>query len=318
MFGIARYNYPSFTRQRLMKDMAMLKLHRGGPHAGDHAPDFTGRTLAGDPIRLSDFRGDDKDARNVVLTFGSATCPMTAGSIRGMNRLADEYAGDDVMFLFVYVREAHPGERLPAHRDMADKIAAAQVLRDEEDVEMTIVVDDLNGSIHRKYGKLPNSTFVIDTAGRIAFRCLWTQPPVVREALEELIETEAVSDARDPERKRAYPVRGGEDRSFPARYAFVHAHRALERGGRRARREFERAMGLPGRATLLASRVAEPVATNPGKAIAGALIAGGVLTGALFAGFALRRKRLNARLPYNVHERAQRHGDYGEYEAVGI
>ena len=44
---------------------------------------------------------------------------------------------------------------------------------------MPIIVDDLRGSIHKKYGKLPNPTFLIDKSGRIAFRCLWTQPAVV-------------------------------------------------------------------------------------------------------------------------------------------
>src|SRR5207253_6875958 len=106
MFGMKPYTYERFTRDLIAKDMTKSKLAGAGPAPGSRAPDFTGRTLDGDKLTLSDFRGE----KNVVLTFGSATCPMTAGSIAGVNELYDEFAGDDVEFLFVYVREAHPGD----------------------------------------------------------------------------------------------------------------------------------------------------------------------------------------------------------------
>src|SRR4051812_38161490 len=151
MFGLKPYNYDTFTRDLLVKDVAASKLS-GGPKPGSRAPDFEGRTLDGDVVRLRDFKGE----KNVVLTFGSATCPMTAATIAGMNDLYEDYAGEDVEFLFVYVREAHPGEQLGPHESYDEKLAAAELLREEEDIEMPIVVDEVNGTIHRKYGKLPN------------------------------------------------------------------------------------------------------------------------------------------------------------------
>ena len=95
----------------------------------------------------------------MLLTFGSATCPLTLGSIAGLNNLYEKYRGDNVEFLFVYVREAHPGEDLPAHESIDDKFRAAQMLRDEEELKMPVLVDDLRGSVHRKYGKLPNPSY---------------------------------------------------------------------------------------------------------------------------------------------------------------
>ncbi len=308
MFGLKPYNYESFTRELLVKEMAAARLAAAGPKPGERAPDFEARTLEGDIVRLSDFRGE----KNVALTFGSATCPMTSGSIAGMNDLYDRYHGDDVEFLFVYVREAHPGDELPAHETMDDKVAAAELLREEEEIEMPIMVDDLRGTIHRKYGKLPNPTFLIDKSGRIAFRALWTQSAVVREALDELLE-------RQEERGVDHAiVRGGEDVAFPARYGLLHAHRALQRGGRKSITDFEQAMGMPGRLTVWTSRIASPVAENPGWAMLGALAAGGVIVGALFAGRALRQKRLGARTPYDLHEPARSRATAGDYEAVGI
>src|ERR1051326_4339547 len=118
---------------------------------------------------------------------------MTAGSIRGMNELYREIRGGETEFLFVYVREAHPGERIPAHKSMDRKIEAAKLLRDEEAVEMPILVDDPKGSIHRKYSQLPNPAFLIDKSGRVAFRCKWTTSKAIESALEELRSEENTS-----------------------------------------------------------------------------------------------------------------------------
>jgi peroxiredoxin len=309
MFGLKRYNYDTFTKDLLVKDLASTKAFAGGPEPGERAPDFEAKTLDGESIRLSDYEGE----KNVVLTFGSVTCPMTAGSIGGLNRLYEEYNGDEVQFLFVYVREAHPGDEVPAHRTIEHKERAAELLREEEEIEIPIIVDDVKGSIHRKYGKLPNSTYMIDKSGRVAFRALWTKPRVVEAALEELLERQ---EERDVEHAI---VRGGEDRSFPITYSVLHSHRALDRGGRKALRDFRQAMGRPGRAMLAASRITGPVAENWGKALLGAGIAGGVITGGLLLGRELRKRRFQRQEPYRVHERPlPRATAGGEYEAVGI
>ena len=131
MLGFSDYNYEHFTREHL-HDTGRTAFT--GPEPGEHAPDFKGRTLDGETIRLSDYQGK----KNVVLIFGSATCPMTAGSIHGINELYDEFRGDDIDFLFVYAREAHPGEKIPAHESMADKVRAARLLRDQEDLSMPL------------------------------------------------------------------------------------------------------------------------------------------------------------------------------------
>lgn len=310
MFGFQKYNYERFTRDLLAKDFASSKLG-GGPKAGDRAPDFEGRTLDGDKVRLSDYEGK----KNVVLTFGSATCPMTAASIEGMNELFDEY-GDAVQFLFVYVREAHPGEELPAHERMDDKLRAAELLRDEDEVEMPVIVDDLRGTIHRKYSKLPNPTFVIDKAGRVAFRCLWTQAGVVEEAIEELLEKQEESG------EEHFVVHGGEHTAMPKLRPILHAYRALERGGQDSLEDFHEAMGRPGRIAVTAGRVVRPVAENPGKLLVAAALTAGVVAGGVIAGRKLREKRLHRGMPYDIHEAmVHRRGTAtgtDDYEPVGI
>ncbi len=307
MFGFKRYNYDTFTRDLLIKDAVKSKFGRG-PEAGERAPDFEARTLDGEKIELSDYAGE----KNVVLTFGSATCPFTTASIEGLNELCDEYSGDDVQFLFVYVREAHPGEKLGPHKSLEDKVEAAEQFRQEEDVNIPIVVDEVNGKIHRKYGALPNPTYIIDKSGRVAFRALWTRPSVIEGALDELLERQQERDAEHA------IVHGGEDTSMPMTSALFHAHRALDRGGKKAIDDFRHELGMPGRIVHTASRVTEPIALHPGRALAAAAIAGGVIAGGLLLGRKLRQKRYSSlRSPYEFELPRRYQGPEGDY-AVGI
>ena len=134
MFGLKNYNYESFTRDLLNEEMSTQS---AGPEPGERAPEFEAQTLADKTIRLANYRG----WKNVVLTFGSLTCPMTAGSIRGMNELWYKSGRTNVEFLFVYTREAHPGERIPAHKSIEDKINVEHDTR-MVGVQTIIVIED--------------------------------------------------------------------------------------------------------------------------------------------------------------------------------
>ncbi len=304
MFG--KYNYEKFQRNRLLRELATSQLG-GAPRPGDRAPLFEGRTLSGDEVKLKDFRG----RKNVVLTFGSATCPQTAGSLPGLNDLYED-RDPDVEFFFVYTREAHPGEHLPAHQSYDDKVKAAELLRESESVTIPIIVDELSGDIHRKYGKLSNPTFIIDKSGRIAFRALATRASVISSALDELLELQRKG-------KQHAVVQDGEDLSVPSPYLLWRAHRALERGGHRSISNFRKEMGLPGRVVLAGSRVAEPIIENPGKTVAGVIAAAVVLGLGVWGGLALRRKRLGTyHSPYESKKFQHPLDDAGGYEAVGI
>jgi hypothetical protein len=310
MLGFTPYNYETFRRNLLIKDMVMTKF-LGAPKPGDKAPDFEGRTVHGDRIRLSDYRGES----NVVLTFGSATCPFSTASIRGLNDLYKDYS-DEVEFLFVYVREAHPGEELGPHKNMGDKVRAAELFRDAEDVEMPIIVDDLNGRVHRKYGKAPNPTYLIDRSGRIAFRMLNTDASVLGAAIEELLD-------RQEERGVDHViVHGGEYNGIPKASALLHTHRALKRGGKKSIDDFKQEMGWPGRLAVTSSHVVEPVIEHPLTMLAMAGAAAGVVVLGVWGGLALRKRRLQQyRNPYDYgqfksHRRDR--NDRNDYEAVGI
>jgi peroxiredoxin len=154
------YNYDHFgLDHRVMGNL-------GGVRVGEAAPDFTATRLDGTPVKLSDFRG-----KPVVLETGTVSCPMYVSHVESMNALAFRFP--DVVFLVLYVREAHPGERIGAHRDTTHRTAAARIVVDEEREGRTILIDDLAGTAHRHYGAMPNTVHLIDAEGIVAFRAMW-------------------------------------------------------------------------------------------------------------------------------------------------
>jgi peroxiredoxin len=308
MLGFSGYNYGHFSRE-LFHDLAQTSF--SGPAPGERAPDFKATTLDGETIRLSDFA----KKKNVLLIFGSATCPMTAASLGGINELYDRFRGDDIEFLFIYVREAHPGEIIPAHHTVREKMEAARLLRDEEDMNMPIVVDDLRGSIHRKYSQLPNPAFLIDRAGRVAFLSLWSKPEGLGHAIQELQHLQAERGVDH------VIVNGGQDLTMPVPYSALSAYRALERGGKQSLSDFRQALGLPARVAFTASHLAQPLLENPGRVMSIAALTAAVLAGGLYAGFELRKRRLGVvRNPYRAYEKDKgRDTETGtDYGAVGI
>src|SRR5205807_5906492 len=136
-----------------------------------------------------------------------------------------------------------------------------------------------------KYGKLPNPSYLIDRSGRVAFRCLWTQPSVLEGAINELLDFQERTD-EDHE-----VVAGGEDRRMPKSFPLLYTYRALKRGGRQAILDFEEALGIPGKLAVASSRIVQPVLENPGKTVAAAALTAGVLAGGVYAGYKLRKKR---------------------------
>jgi peroxiredoxin len=308
MLGFSSYNYEHFSRD-LFHDLAQSSF--SGPAPGERAPDFKAVSLDGETIRLSDF----SKKKNVLLIFGSATCPMTAGSIAGINELYNHFRGDDIEFLFIYVREAHPGEVIPAHSSMREKTEAARLLRDEEDMQMPILVDDLRGSIHRKYSRLPNPSFLIDKSGRVAFLSLWSKPDAIEAAVQELLELQQERGVDH------VIVSGGQDLSMPLPYSALSAYRALERGGKQSLNDFRQALGLPARVAFTASHLARPLLDNPGRVMSIIALSAAVLAGGLYAGFELRKRRLGVRRnPYRAYEKETvRDTETGtDYGAVGI
>jgi hypothetical protein len=102
--------------------------------------------------------------------------------------MAKKYTDLGFNFIFVYTREAHPGENFPAHQTLEQKLDHARSFQQVLDVQRTILVDDVEGTGHELYGTLPNMTYVIDRGGKVLFRSDWTDPPTIEKVLDYILD----------------------------------------------------------------------------------------------------------------------------------
>jgi hypothetical protein len=155
---------------------------------------------------------------------------MAASSL---DALADRFADRGVTSVFIYTREAHPGESYRHHKSMDDKRARARSLREHCSLRRRIVLDDLAGSAHRAYGILPNMTWIVGPGGLILYKAAWTVAADVADALEAALEQLARrrADGLVPVFSERLAWRSRDDDAFRA---------GLERAGPQAVSDFYR------------------------------------------------------------------------------
>lgn len=141
---------------------------------GDEAPDFELPDQDRQPVRLSSYRG----SKNVVLVFYplsfTGVCQSELCAIRDT---IEDFSGDDVVTLAVSVDSA------AVHKKWAD----------EQGYTFPILADfwphgavaSAYGVFEEKIGLATRGTFIIDKAGRVAYKVV-----------------NAIPDARDPEEYR--------------------------------------------------------------------------------------------------------------------
>lgn len=175
--GVRAYNTPDFELPRNTRVGASLEAK-----IGDLAPDFEALMLDGATVRLSDLRQNG----HVVLMMGSITSPMCAIHVPAMNRLHADFSPRGVAFFLVYVRESHPAERYPHHASIEQKLAYARDLQRLENIRFPILVDSLDGAIHRVYGLSPAALFVVHRDGRLLYRSTIANPSDLDIYLEQV------------------------------------------------------------------------------------------------------------------------------------
>ena len=140
--------------------------------------------------------------------------------------------------MFIYTREAHPGENVPCHDSFERKLASAKLLAEEAGIRRDILVDDLEGTVHRAYGLMPNKTWVIGRGGRVAYKANWTSAANVEAFLARFLA--AGSEHPPATMPVMYETQQAEFR-YPDRNRFMQH---LLRNGPHAVAEFERAQQL--------------------------------------------------------------------------
>ena len=147
------YNYDRFKLEHY--DLADFP----GPRPGEPFPDFELLDASGASVPLSGYRG-----KWLVLETGSLTCNMYARHIKAMSGIRGKFP--DVEFLLLYVREAHPGSRVPQHASMSDKADNAALLEDAYGENRQVLIDNMDGGVHRALGSHPDMIYIVDPANR--------------------------------------------------------------------------------------------------------------------------------------------------------
>jgi len=172
------------------------------PAVGGFAPQTTLVDSAGRPISIIDYVSE----KPLVVQFGSHTCPVYRYRRFSMEKLYSEFK-DQVNFLLVYTREAHPvGSKSPYDdkewvtawnrvprvlleepATLDQRVARAKWSKDTLGIRYPVLVDSMNNATWTNYGRAASPAFVIDVDGRIALRQVWVDPKVIREKLATLL-----------------------------------------------------------------------------------------------------------------------------------
>jgi len=184
---------------------------------------------------------------------------MAASAGPVLRRLYGDFGGR-VRFVTVYVREAHPGERIPQPQSMEAKLRNARAYEDRDDIEWSVIVDDLEGTLHRALDQRPNSAYLVDADGLVLFRSGWSNDEgTLRDGLEAVV---AGRTPRSPSR---------EPRLGPALAGASEMTRILSLAGDEAREDMRRA-ALPAVAFARTADLFEPFPSRVRGVAAGALV----------------------------------------------
>ncbi len=160
------------------------------------------------------------------------------GEVSPLNELQTRFRDKDFEFLMIYVREPHPGEHYHEHRSWEQKIQHARDCRAQDGIETTLLVDDLQGTVHRSYGEMPNMVYIVDKQGRIVYKAMWTDHADIEGVFNNLVMAEEMA-AQGIRTRPSYT----EKLSFVAGYGQGVREKVLDRAGPKARLDLEAAFG---------------------------------------------------------------------------
>jgi len=100
-----------------------------------------------------------------------------------------------VLFIVLYQREAHAGEKrrsldfsgVAQPDTYEERVALAQKSCSELKIATLVVIDNMENSVRKDYGKLPNSAYFIKKGGRIFHKEAWARPGKWGPILEDML-----------------------------------------------------------------------------------------------------------------------------------
>ena len=175
---VDNYRFEHFSLGLALQDM---RFSPASLRAGDLLPDDSLLNPDGKEVSLRTLA----DGRPVVLVTGSISCPLTVSVLPDLNQLETRYR-DRVQFVLLQVREAHPGEAINQPHILQEKLDHARLMRDVHGVRWPVLVDDVDGSLHRLLDTMPNSLHIVGEDGEILYRALFAGDTGVEKAIASI------------------------------------------------------------------------------------------------------------------------------------
>lgn len=157
------------------------------------------------------------------------------GEVSPLNELYRHYR-DYFEFYTIYVREPHPGEHYGPHKSWEQKLNFASDCCRQDGVQNPMLVDDLEGTVHRLYGSMPNMIYIVDKNGKIAYKSMWTDHQEIASVLENL----KIADQLQSRGIRVKPSYTEKINYIPAEYASGLRERVFDRAGQKAWADYQK------------------------------------------------------------------------------
>ena len=103
-------------------------------------------------------------------------------------------------------------------------------------MQNSMVVDELDGTVHRLYGSLPNMIYIIDKNGMIAYKAMWTDHEEIASVLANLL----LADQLQAEGVRVKPSYTERINYIPAQYAGGLREKVFDRAGPQAWADYQK------------------------------------------------------------------------------
>jgi len=158
------------------------------------------------------------------------------GEVSPLNELYRRYRDQGLEFFTIYVREPHPGEHYAPHRSWEQKLKSARDCREQDGVQNPMLVDDLDGSVHRCYGSMPNMIYIVDKNGKIAYKAMWTDHEEIASVLANLV----LADQLQAKGVRIKPSYTERIHYIPAEYAGGLREKVFDRAGSQAWADYQK------------------------------------------------------------------------------
>ena len=163
------------------------------------------------------------------------------GEVSPLNALCEKYRGLGFEFLTVYVREPHPGENYGAHQSWEQKLKFARDCREQDGIKTTLLIDDLEGTMHQVYGTMPNMVYIIDKNGRVAYKAMWTDHEEIAGVLANLV----MADELQAKGVRVKPSYTEKINYIPAQYGEGIREKVFDRAGPQAWQDYKNTFSGP-------------------------------------------------------------------------